>query len=116
MAKALGWPAGLVGFRRLVDPGGRAITINGTACLARDLRSADWPNFTVTEKARSWLRWPLECGVDSELVRVTVEEVAALQTFPADHPWQAVRTKAFQQIGNGIPPALARATLATATV
>ncbi|MDX3192941.1 DNA cytosine methyltransferase [Streptomyces sp. MN03-5084-2B] len=115
MAEALGWPAGLVGFPRLVDPGGRAITINGTEYRARDLRGTDQPSFTVTEKARSWLRWPQDGGVDSEPVRVTVEEAAALQTFPADHSWQGVRTKAFQQIGNAIPPVLARAVLAAAT-
>ncbi|MEV5721811.1 hypothetical protein AB0L41_48845 [Amycolatopsis mediterranei] len=38
MGEALGWPAGLVGFPRLVDSGGRAITINGTEHRARDLR------------------------------------------------------------------------------
>ncbi|QKV74088.1 DNA cytosine methyltransferase [Amycolatopsis sp. Hca4] len=115
MAEALGWPAGLVGFPRLVDPGGRAITINGTEYCARDLRGTDRPSFTVTEKARSWLRWPQDGGVDSEPVRVTVEEAAALQTFLADHPWQGVRTKAFQQIGSAIPPVLARVILADVT-
>lgn len=115
MAEALGWPAGLVGFPRLVDPGGRAITINGTEYRPRDLRDVDQPSFTVTEKARSWLRWPQDGGVDSEPVRVTVEEAAALQTYPADYPWQGVRTKAFQQIGNAIPPVLARAVLVEAS-
>lgn len=93
-------------------PGGRAITINGTEYRARGLRGADQPSFTVTEKAWSCLRWPHEGGVDAEPVRVTVEETAALQTFPADDPWQGVRTKAFQQIVNAIPPVLARAVLA----
>ncbi|OXM61444.1 DNA cytosine methyltransferase [Amycolatopsis vastitatis] len=116
MAEALGWPAGPVGLPRLVDPGGRAIMINGTEYRARDLRGTDVPSFAVTENARSWLCWPQDGGVGSEPVRVTVEKAAALQTFPADYPWQGVRTQAFQQIGNAIPPILARAILTEAAV
>jgi hypothetical protein len=49
-------------FPRLVDLGGCAITINGTEYRARDLRGTDQPSFTVTEKARSSLRWPRTVG------------------------------------------------------
>jgi hypothetical protein len=62
-------------------PSGRAITINGTEYHARDLHGTDQPSFTVTEKARRWLQ---DGGVDSEPVRVSGEEAAALQTFPSD--------------------------------
>ncbi|WP_394621001.1 DNA cytosine methyltransferase [Lentzea sp. JNUCC 0626] len=114
MAEALGWPPGLVGFPRLADPGAQVITIGGTDYRARDLRHADQPSFTVTEKARSWQRWPSTDG-DAEPVRVTVEEAAALQSFPAGHPWTGSRSKVFQQVGNAIPPVLARAILTAAT-
>lgn len=48
-------------------------------------------------------------------VRVTVQEAGALQSFPADHPWQGAKGKQFLQAGNAIPPGLALHALASAS-
>ena len=40
-------------------------------------------------------------------VRVTVQEAALLQGFPADYPWKGTKTAAYRQVGDAVPPPLA---------
>jgi DNA (cytosine-5)-methyltransferase 1 len=45
--------------------------------------------------------------IPSRLRRITVEEAAAIQTFPADMTWVGSQSACYRQIGNAVPPELA---------
>jgi DNA (cytosine-5)-methyltransferase 1 len=53
-------------------------------------------------------------GRSEGAVKVTVAQAAVLQGFPADYPWQGSRCRQFQQVGNAVPPPLARRVLEAA--
>jgi DNA (cytosine-5)-methyltransferase 1 len=51
---------------------------------------------------------PLDClPAQARLRRLTVEEAAAIQTFPAGLQWSGPQSARFRQIGNAVPPVLA---------
>lgn len=105
MSQACGWLySDLVGFPRLNDKD------DGGIYRARDLFRADGAAPTLTEKVRSWKRFP-EDG--SAPIKVTMADAAMLQTFPTDHPFQGSPSKVALQIANAVPPLLGKAILST---
>ena len=40
---------------------------------------------------------------------LTIAEVAAIQAFPVDHPWQGCKSAQYKQVGNAVPPPVAEA-------
>jgi DNA (cytosine-5)-methyltransferase 1 len=73
----------------------------------RGTRELTEPSFAITSKQFDFIR----DVTPSARVRPTVAEVAILQTFPADHPWQGTKGKQHEQVGNAVPPLLAQAVL-----
>jgi len=78
-------------------------------------REMNEPAHTITGKGTA--AWVAQSGTrkwdreDPTSRRVTVEEAAALMTFPATYHWMGTQTQVFQQIGNAVPPKLAAALL-----
>lgn len=50
-------------------------------------------------------------GGRKDMIRVSVADAAALQTFPPGHPFQGTRTKQYEQVGNAMPKRLAAAVI-----
>jgi len=62
------------------------------------------PAPTIGGKGNQFIR-PAHLPEDRR--RLTVPELAVLQGFPQDHPFQGTKTSRYRQVGNAVPPALA---------
>ena len=54
--------------------------------------------------------------VPEQMRRITVQEAAAIQTFPPDMEWHGPQSARYRQIGNAVPPRLALAVADTVKV
>ncbi len=107
MADALGWSAPL-----RYQHGAGMLARHGD----RPDRQPSEPSLAVTGSfGRAWLLAEDNGSRPDGTRRVEPHEGAVLQTFPEDHPWQGSRTEVYQQIGNAVPPLLARAILTAVT-
>lgn len=86
------------------------------------LREVDEPAPTIALTSATWgVAAPghhdaEESGSQAKgAVRVTEQEAAVLQGFPGIYPFRGTRTARFRQIGDAVPPPLARAVLREAT-
>lgn len=95
----------------------RVLAASGTSCQIVDPRPVSHPAPTITAAGNAeWgvraTRAPGRQARDPLGVRVSVAEAAVLQSFPADYPWQGNLTAQFRQVGDAVPPLLARAVVA----
>jgi DNA (cytosine-5)-methyltransferase 1 len=102
MASAIGWGA--------TDRPAPAVTAGGTATGGAE----PWPtrarDMLAAERAAG--RWAPHPDGDSERITITVDEAAALQSFPPGYPWRgnngaAGKGARYRQIGDAVPPLLA---------
>ena len=130
MAEALGWSAGqspaptivttrrsdkgLIVGRQLPEGEGRNVGGHG---WGEKGNPSDRPATTVAGDPR--IPPPGHHGHSEQggpdAIRVSIEEASVLQGFAPDYPWQGSRTKQFEQIGNAVPPPLARVVLEALT-
>ena len=118
MAEALGWGA-TARPSMTVTGGGWDWRLRNPSGTDHDIdETLDRPAATVTGRAQVSLRGQNRNKDNpstksrNDGIRVTLDEAALLQTFPADHPWQGNKKQRFTQVGNAVPPLLARAVLA----
>jgi DNA (cytosine-5)-methyltransferase 1 len=96
----------------LRDPGAPAPTITATGKQSwvhrRPATTVACDSRVARPGAKRSAERPGAPGRSQDALRVTVEQAAILQGFRAGYPWQGPRGWQFQQVGNAVPPPLAR--------
>lgn len=90
-------------------PGRRDVDADGY-----QVRSADAPAQTLTGRGCRPYNWQPVAATPGDTsqpgsIRVTVTEAAVLQSFPPDYPFQGSNSDRYRQLGDAVPPLLARA-------
>lgn len=121
MAEALGW--GMTERPSLTVTGGGGDTGGAEPFgnqarqrMKRELEEGRWaysrPDIIAAPGWRKPGDGPRQNAADAW--RVECWEAGVLQSFRPDYPWQGAKTRAYQQVGNAVPPRLAAHVLAEA--
>ncbi|MFF8447907.1 DNA cytosine methyltransferase [Streptomyces leeuwenhoekii] len=94
------------------QPNEPAVTITGRVDLCAWVQQRPATTVCATDRIAPPGHRNRDAGGESQFaspdtIRITVAEAAVLQSFRPDYPFQGTKTKAFEQVGNAVPPLLA---------
>lgn len=111
MASAVGW-----GFTH--RPSQTVVSQSAGGPRLLDGGSGAWQGVLRAVERGQWIRRPDRAHLllnRGEVSTCSTRDGSILQTFPADYPWHGTPTLQAKQIGNAVPPMLARAILSALT-
>lgn len=82
---------------------------NRTPIIDQVQVDAGGDSWVETYHAALWQGGEVVADIPKHLRRITVQEAAAIQTFPPYMPWRGTQSARYRQIGNAVPPLLGHA-------